>query len=375
RELYELASCSILPDMDLLRQKPLRETFPDTLIDLADTYLHLLEEEYALSFREDEDFYLTLLLYLQYLGKPIHNLNRSGISDRIIRVDHAVEFELAFRFQPLALSYYGNYLDFIELFYLMNILSGAIRNINTHQIRTVIMSYYNMPSAWNLRRMVEDSFREKIVVTALLPMHLKDSFDFSDTDLILTNADKQVVTDRELTVLKISPYFTDDDQRRIRGFLNQVRLRSLYRKDYPDITDLLRTADWEEKSDETVYLNLLDSVTKHEVQGGFITEECRLQILNHESLATFATHPVYIIVHTEVPAKETHIRVTTLDHRIVVGGHKIRMVILLCLKDTERGLLFKFYNELYGGDFDPNECRFMKTKEEFLEFFSKNLGT
>ena len=94
--------------------------------------------------------------------------------------------------------------------------------------------------------------------------------------------------------------------------------------------------------------------------------------LNRESLATFASHPVYIIVHSSVPAKQTHIHVTTLNHRLIVNGNKIRMVIMLCMQESERGLLFKLYNELYGSDFNPNDCRFMKTRNEFLDFLSDN---
>ena len=372
REIYELVSCSILPDMNALRKRSLKEIFSEPLLDFAGRYLRLLETEYGLSFCKDQDFLITLLLYLQYLDRPVHNLNRFGIADRTLRVDYAVEFELAFRIQPLAVDHYGSYLDYLELFYLMNILSGALHKVETKKVRAVIMSYYNMPAVWNLRRLLDEEFGDRIIVKDLLPMYLKDNYDFSDTDLVLTSANKQIVTDQDLTVLRISPYFTGEDKQRISGYLNQLLFRRLYRKDFPSVTELLSRASWEEKADSDDYLSLLEHMGRRMIQQGYVDDNFLIQILNRESLATFASHPVYIIVHSSVPAKQTHIHVTTLDHRLIVNGNKIRMVIMLCMQESERGLLFKLYNELYGSDFNPNDCRFMKTRNEFLNFFSDN---
>ena len=74
-----------------------------------------------------------------------------------------------------------------------------------------------------------------------------------------------------------------------------------------------------------------------------------------------------------MPAKQTHISITTLNHRIKCNDQKIRMLIVLALSKEDTGLLYKFQNELYYTDWDPNASRFFKTKIEFMSFFQSVL--
>lgn len=49
------------------------------------------------------------------------------------------------------------------------------------------------------------------------------------------------------------------------------------------------------------------------------------------------------------------------------------MLIVLALSKEDTGLLYKFQNELYYTDWDPNASRFFKTKIEFMSFFQSVL--
>lgn len=47
---------------------------------------------------------------------------------------------------------------------------------------------------------------------------------------------------------------------------------------------------------------------------------------------------------------------------------------MACFKPEDVTLVFRLINELYYGNFNPQDARFLKTKEELLDFFSGYIG-
>ncbi len=147
-----------------------------------------------------EDFYITLLQYLRYLSNPDHVLNSQG-NISLLRRNLLIDSEIACLFQPIALKYLGYYLEEDELLYLTFCISGALetyRNYHPEQkMRTVICCHLNLPAMWSMKRKVWSmkrkvlgAFANYLDVTALLPIFARSTYDFSDTDLVLTTVKK-----------------------------------------------------------------------------------------------------------------------------------------------------------------------------------------
>lgn len=366
-----LISCGMLQDMDKIREIGIKKYYPADLIHLADRYLASINEKYGIDFSENQDFYLTLLHYFRYLSLPIHRLNDSGLPLNQLQVEYAIEFELAFQFEPLALSYYGNYLNYLELYYLIQLLSGALIDMGQTKIRTVIMSHYNLPVNWNLKKLVEDTFPRSIQTTTLLPMYMKDNFDFSNTDLILSTTDKTIVENNRIPTIRVSSSFTNEDKERIERFLLQDRFRRLYGHDYPNLYTILANASWNEGLNFNTYFDLLEYLGKKMIDHGYVDEKYLIEVFLREKILSSTQHRHFTIVHATCPAKKTHLEIGILNHRIRTENNKIRMVIMVCMTKKDQGLIFKLFNELYTGDFDPADTRFLKTKQEYLHFFQR----
>ncbi|MCR5397837.1 MAG: HTH domain-containing protein [Lachnospiraceae bacterium] len=357
---------SILPDLDKIREMGFPSYFPTALLKLTNDYLDLLKKEYGIDFSADKDFYLTLVLCLQFLGRNNYNLNFTGIQNRTIFIDYAVEFELAISIQPLAQKYFGYYLDFPELFYLMQTLSGALSGMKQKKIRTVLMFHYNLPVCWNFSQHLKDTFGDKIEVIDLLPVYQKANFDFSNIDLLLTSVSKDMTTNKELPIIRVSPYFSVQDQQMIQAFIKQQHTQMLYRKDYPSMYEWLSKATWYESLEEDDYFHALTTLGEHIISSGFATDEFLLHVLNREQLASFACNEPFIIVHGPSGTDQTSVFVATYQHRLRVNGHKIQTIIMLSLADKDKSLVFKFFNELYSGSLNHEDLRFLQKKNDIL---------
>lgn len=368
RDIYELLSCSEIIPIEKIQQTGYAAFFSKGLISMADKYLKALKESYHLDFSGDEDFYVTLLSYFRYLSLPVHNLNGTGILTYEVEVNNVIEFELAVIIQPYAKKYYGRYLDFYELTYLSAIVSGGMARLKRPRLRTIILTHYNAPFTWRLKAVISQNLSGQIEVTDLLPLYAKDHFDFRNTDLILSTSIKDISTEGNIPNIKISPFLTGSDLAAIENHIKNVDMTRLYGRQFPDLITLLDQADWMEMLDFTNYHALLKYMGQSLIRDGYVGRNYLTDIFRRERLLSFSEHPTYIIVHSEEPAKATRIRIATLNHRIRYGSNKIRMVIMICVTRQDRGLILKMLNELYHASFDPSDTRFLKTKEEYMNF-------
>ena len=374
REIYELLSCSLIPNIAEIREIGISLSFPQELRSFGEEYIDRLRRVYGLDLTGDNEFLLVLLIFLQYLTLPLHYLHSTRSIQQSFQLMCPIEMELAFSIQPLAKDFYGRHLDFNELMYLSLALSGAMSRNQPDRLRTVIMSHYNEPAAWNIRAKVEEKFSSNVVVTDLLSMYRKDSYDFSATDLILSTTDKAVTPAYSIPQIKLSPFFTEEDQQKIQRHLDKVRFEHLYGHPFPDTLTLLEEAHWNELVEAGSFQQLLDMLGSQMLEGGWAGQDYLEDVALREQLATFASHPAFVIVHSSVPARQTHIEIATLDHRVSVRKNKIRLVIMLAMAKEDQGLIFKLFNDLYMGGFDPEDTRFLKTKIEYMNFFRRQLA-
>lgn len=367
-DVLEMVSCGELPDMDEIRRKGAASCFSRRLLSLADSYLDTVRITYGPDFRHDEDFYLTLLLYLRYLGLPIHYLNETGVDRTYLMRKYSIEMELAFAIEPYALSYYGNYLDDQELLYLSLLISGALLRMPFSKIHTVILSQHNEPAAWNLRMQIEDRFSSFLTITDLSPVYGRNPAVADGAELVISTVKKSLPEFHLAKTLCVSPWFDQKDFDALENCIRHFRFQRLYGRHFPSLKKLLEEADWLEMLDITDYFDLLLFMGTRFLEKGYVDERYLEDLLHRNSLISFFIQPSFLLVHSSVPARETHIEVATLSHRLRINGQKVRTVMMFCMTREDMGLTFKLYNDLYHGISDPESTSMLKTKKEWMDY-------
>lgn len=369
-EVYTHISCSRMLDVERLNLSAVPTVFQKEIIQLADTYIANINNTYGIDFSENEDFYITLLQYLRYLSLPVHYFNNAQIQSDSVRSGLLIELEIAFSFQPLSLDFYGSYLDYTELLYLAFCISGAMayKRRTDSRLRTVILCHLNLSASWNLKHQILNKFRDYIDLTALLPVYIKDSYDFSQVDLVITTANKAITDEPDCDTILISPTFSNADQERLEKYIIKKQIDRLYSKSLPSVKELFLSAFWHEKIQAENPISVMEMLAEDFISRGYVSDNYLTSLLQRESILTFAFQPSVVLMYTLTPSSRTCLSVATLDHRIKWNSYKIRTVIMAAVRPEDTTVIFRLINELYYSGFNPNECRFMKTKEELMKF-------
>lgn len=372
-DIYTLISCSRLLNPNKLTFSSIKNYFSAELLNFTDRYIKHIEEQYRLDFSNNEDFYITILQLLRYLALPIHNFNFPDIQPHALYSQMLIELEIAFSIQPFALDAYGYYLDNVELLYLAFCISGALNHQNrtSKKIQTVIMCHLNLPASWNLKHQILSSYHDFIELKALLPLYVKDTYDFSKTDLIISTANKVISVGLDKKTLVISPLLTSADRAKIDQFIKIKQIFQLYQTAFPSLLALMERANWHEKLTEDSLLPVLEILNQDLLKQGCITEQFLENILRRESILTFAIQPSIVLVYSLESSLKTQLSIATFDHRLKWNGYKIRTLIMASISPNETTLIFKLINELFYGSIQPENTRFFKTKEEWYEYFKK----
>jgi lichenan operon transcriptional antiterminator len=317
-EICRHIACSRMLDSNRLHFDTLPEFFDAGTLQLEEAYLHRIREVFRIDLLPYEDFRITLLQFIRSLSLPESNFNRVEVSDSQLQTHLRIELEMAFMFQEFAVSAFGRYLKAEELVYLAFCLSGAIRLYFREMppLRTVILCQYNLTAAWFLKERVLHDYGGHIRMLALLPMYRKDSYDFSDTDLILTTANKAIGGEYGKKSLTISPLFTEEDGARIGEYIMQYHLQTLLPAPAGALRRLFGEATWYEHVESESYDEVLEKLIQEQILNGNVTAEYRREVRSREALMPFASGGPIVLVHGFSPARQTHLSVAIMEHRL-----------------------------------------------------------
>lgn len=370
-DIHLLVSCGRLLDASLLNFASVSNFFKPSIIQLTDSYIEYIKENYQIDLSKDEDFYITILQYFRYLSLPLHYFNRIDTHFDVARTKFLIEFEIAFAFQPFALEYYGFYLDYTEILYLAFCISGAMAYMKqaSPKLKTVIMCHLNLPSSRELKHQISSRFGDYIDIIALLPVYIKDSYDFSKVDLVVTTANKEITKSPNCKTLLISPFLTYKDQENLERLIQQEQLQHLYTPSLPSLHNLLEQAFWHERVANEDYFSVFELLANDFIQNGYVDSSYLTEVFRRESIFTFAFQPSVVLVYSTVPSTRTCLSIATYEHRIRWNTYKIRTVVMAAIRPEDKTLIFKLINELYSDQINPNDSRFIKTKEEFIDFY------
>lgn len=375
QEVYYLISCGKTINTTKLNFKTVETFFEQDIITFTDAYIKLLFDTYCIDFSNNEDFYITMLKYVRYLKLPLHYFNTVSTHSDTTRSKLLIEFEMAFAIQPMALEFYGNYLDYTELLYLAFCISGALTYANrtAPKLKTVIMCHLNLPATWNLKHKVLGRFDDYIDCKDLLSVYEKDNYDFSNIDLVITTADKEITDVSSCKTLVISPFFTVTDQENLENHILRTNINRLYTKSLPSLKKLFDEAFWHECINTEKVFDLIEILASDFIKNGYVSEEYLTNILQREAIMNFAFQPDIVLVYSITPSTRTCLSIATLEHRIKWNSYKIRTVIMATIKPEDATLIFRLINELYNTALNPEELRFLKTKEELISYFKLNI--
>ena len=371
-DLYQRIASGHLPTISDITPENFSQHFGPVTLQLAAAYIQKINDVFHLDFSTDNDFYITLLSYIQFIQTPAHIFNTQGNADLAKRTMIA-EFEIAYLFQDLSQEYLGYYLNRKELLYLAHCISGALEFMfEIHpetKMKAVICCHMNMPAAWALKRKVLGAFDKYLNVTNLLPVNGKNIYNFQDTDLILSTVRKSITDRSEIDTIQISPFLAPNDYLALTEYINEKRIERLCSSSKTTFHELLASAFWHEKESYTDRFTLIEHMASDFLENDLVDISYLSDILRRESISTNATGPGILFFHSLVPAKETRLSVTTLDHRIVWNSYKIRIVVMASFHPDDASLIFRLLHTLYSDKLDIDTLRMLKTRDEIIDFF------
>lgn len=355
-------------------EEAIRESFGPHTIECGDAYIRQIAETFQMDFSDDHDFRITLFQYIQTLLQGHNTFYEQFSADRIKR-HHRIEMVIAELFQPLAVKYMGKELNEVKLIYLSYVIAGGLDHFIKHhpgnKIRTVIACHMNQPVSWAIKRKARYHFGDYLDIVDLLPVYKKNTYDFTDVDLVLTTVQKKITDSPGTTTLYISQFFNESDQEEIAHYIMTKTLKPLYSRDL-SLNRLLKKAWWHEADSFATPDDLLRRVTQQFIDNGIVDDAYQKDILKREQISTFAAFPGVVFLYSLVPARQSQISIVTLDHRITWNAHKIRIIVAAALTEDDMPAILRLTNFLYEDAYDLEGIKNLKTKEEVLQYIKNS---
>lgn len=374
-DIYRLVASSHLLDASLLTFETAGQYFTELTLAMADDYLKNIRQTFQLDFSNDEDFYITLLQYLRSLQAPIQTWNAQGNLD-IAKGKLAVEYEFAHLFQLTAQKYLSYYLNSSEILYLAYCISGALEyyyhHHPEHKIRTVLCGHLNLAGVWALKRKVLGAFSNYLNMTALLPINDRSSYDFTDTDLILTTTRKEFPSAKGADVLRVSAFLDSADLLRIERYISGKRMEHLYPHPSATLAQLLEGAFWHERGSFPSRFSAIELMAQDFISQGIAGDDFTADILRRESICSFARLPGILFLHSLTPARETRLSVTVLNHRMIWNRYKFRLMVMASFAPEDATLVFALIRSFYVTHYDAEAIRLLRSKDDVVAYYTQN---
>lgn len=370
--IYLTIASGHMMDASKLNFRTIPQYFGPVTLTMGNEYLEQIFQLFSIDFRDDEDFFITLLQFIHYLQLPVHLFN-SQENLNIAKENLQIEYELAWTFQPLALKYMDRYLDETELLHMAHCLSGALEylyhNHPEKKLQTVICCHLHLSATWALKRKVLSSFGNYINITTLLPVNARSAFDFSGTDLVLSTVKKPVADARCTDVIRISPLMSSLDYRNIEDYIHRKRISRYYTAPAVTWESFFNSAMWYEQMEFDDQFSIISFQAGRLIQEGLVPESYLEDILRHESISSFAFRPGILFIYSQIPAEKTQGSVILLKHRISWNSFRIRAVVMACFKLADLPFLFQLKSRISLYNRSQEAVSSLHTREELLRLF------
>lgn len=363
--IYHFISHTSLLDESLITKENAECFFEPHTIKIAKRFLERIVRVFGIDFSDDDEFFIALLLYISSL-EDNHYVFYSQENSSTTKKYLLPELEFAYLIQDIVFQLMDRRLTETELINLAFCLSGALEyHFTVHpekKIKAVICCHMNLPTTWAIKRKVLTMFGNYLEITDLLPVNTKNTFDFSQTDLILSTVKKEISDHTSAQTLFIDKFanFSDPD---FQSEIKMLAMRSLCPKPKHPFEKLFQNAYWHENEPFTERLPIIEKMMADYIHDGIATEKHMMEILTRESISSFAIENNLVFLHSVIPAKETRLSFMTLAHRIVWSNQKIQMIVMAVFREEDRDLLF-YLNNLFYHTYNTDRFKIPKKESE-----------
>lgn len=371
-EIYlHIFNCRLM-DASLLSFKSVHTYFSEDIITLADNYLQRVDQIFRIDLSKDEDFYITLLQYLKYLKSPLHLFNMFQVSQDDAKSNLLIEYEIAYLLQQFSTSYIGAALNETEILYLSMLISGSIEYLTKYNskmlFKTVILCHLNLYATWSIKRKLLAAFENYIDITALLPVNAKNTYDFTDVDLIITTVNKRIVPGPTTSIIHISPVLSKNDYLTISKHLTAKRFNLLCPETDISTLSLISDSIWQENISVSDKLTIQKILYNNLCNYGEMAPDYFDDIIFREQISSFAIKQGIVLLYSLIPCQKTKLSAVTVNHRISWNNQKVRIIMMVSFSPEHYNLLFRLLNDLYNPSNDYDKISSIKTKTEFINY-------
>lgn len=368
--IYQFISHTSLLDESVITKENAERFIKPHTIKIAKLFLERIERVFGIDFSDDNEFFIALLLYISSL-EDNHYIFYSEENSNITKKYLLPELEFAYLIQDIVFQIMERRLTENELINLAFCLSGALEyHFTVHpekKIKAVICCHMNLPIAWAIKRKVLTMFGNFLEITDLIPVNTKKTFDFSQTDLILSTIKKDIHNNAPVQTLFIDRFanFSVPD---FQSEIKMLAMRAICPEPKHPFEKLFQNAYWHENEPFTERLPIIEKMMADYIHDGIATEKHMMEILTRESISSFAIENNLVFLHSIIPAKETRLSFMTLAHRIIWSSQKIQMVVMAVFREEDRDLLF-YLNNLFYHTYNPDKFKIPKKESERKAFF------
>ncbi len=368
--IYQRIMSGRISDVTALSFETAPVCFDPSILAFADEYLTKITTTFGIDFSSNEDFYITLLMFLKHLSMPAAVFQLQG-NQTILKKTLLIEYEISYLIEELSLKYLGHYLSQTELLYLAHCIYGALEDLqeihpNT-KLKTVICCHLSMPAAWALKKRIMGVFDKYLNLVSLLPVNAKDTFDFNHIDLVISTAQKIITKNTGTEIIYFDSVLSYQDFPKLSAFIRKKQLERIAFYPYLSIRKLLEHAFWHEKAGNCDRFEIIELLANDFINNGFTSEDYLEDVLRRESISTNALNHGILFLHSLVPSQKTALSAAIFQTPVVWCSRKIRIVVMAAFRPEQTSYAFYLLNRFADDRIDLDRT---KTKQSFIEYFS-----
>jgi len=366
---------SIYMSKDEIKRKTSKQ-----IIEIVEGLIRTIKSEYGLDLSIDEDLYAGLVFHVSALINRVkYNRFSENPMLEMIKKEYSFSFELSLHIYEIFKTVLGIKLNESEVSYIAAHLAASIERLrmkfDQSELRTVLISHLNPSYTQLIVSNLKSLFSNTIEIIGTYPLY-KMGEALNEEPLIIFSTCKiqQKKIPKNCWYYHINPVFSNDEQKKILQFVEQIQNEILYRhlenQENQDetITDKfdadLFFKDLNVKSKEEA-LSLVSNVMllKDYVESDFLKKT-----LERENLSATVLDNMIAIPHpVQACAKKTVIGVITLAKPILWGKYKVKLVFVLAIKREDKVFIREFFKFINAVTKDPLKVEKLYTAKNFKE--------
>lgn len=313
--------------------------------ELAKKIIHMTNQKYDIDFSQDAVFKDGMILHIQNLLERMSNHTMlSNVCLAEIKKTYPLVFEMSVFIGHIIEEYTKHTISEDEIGFLAIHIGAAYDRLNIRYFyHAVLIQPNNNAMAGICRDKIMERFGDRLVIDTILTYYERSVIESLDPDLILSTV--PLTHKLDIPTVSISMFVNNNDEYKIFRELNELEkkrqkaafedyIKGLILEDYYFYN--LECDDYEE---------VIDLMCDKLYAGGRVEESFKMSTYEREKMAYTSFSFGYAIPHAlNYSAIKSTIAIAILKKPVQWGEYEVRLVLLLAVRDDERGLLKVFFD-------------------------------